>query len=67
MEDMRKVEVLKNGKWQSIEFKDICKGDIFRLFESTGEPVIDNNGKTEFVAKSEPYITSDGVLGVDIE
>lgn len=66
MEDLRKVEVLKDGKWQEIEFKKIHKGDIFRLFESTGEPVMDNNGKTEFVAKNEPYMTSDGVLGVDI-
>jgi len=53
-------------KWTSIEFEKIRAGDRFRLFESTGEPVADEVGKSEFVAKTNPYITEDGVWGIDI-
>lgn len=66
MHDLRKVEILKNGQWCETNFESICAGDTFRMFESTSEAVVDKNGNTQFVAKTNPYMTSDGVLGVDI-
>lgn len=50
-----------------MKFEDIKAGDRFRLFKYTGEPVMDENGKSELIAKTDPYITKDGVYGVDIE
>lgn len=67
MKDLRKIEVLKNNKWQEINFEHLHKGDIFRMFESTGEPVVDNKGNRHFKAVSEPYMTPDGVLGIDVQ
>lgn len=70
MNDLRRVrvDVLVDGKWTDVEFKEIKAGDRFRLFRSTGEPVVDKNGKSEFIAKSDPYITKyyDGVYVIDI-
>ena len=65
MSDLRRAEILVNDKWVGIEFEGIKAGDRFRLFESTGEPVVDENGKNEFIAKTDPYITKDGVYGID--
>ncbi len=63
--DLRRAEVLVGDKWIDIEFEEIRAGNRFRLFESTGEPVVDENGKSEFIAKTDPYITKDGVYGID--
>lgn len=67
MNDFRSVEILINDEWLPIEFKNIKKGDTFRLFESTGEPVLSEDGDTEFIAISNPYITKGGVDGIDIK
>lgn len=67
MQDFRKVEILKDGEWNEANFESIRAGDIFRMFESTGETVMDNNGNTQFLAKTRPYMTSHGVLGVDAQ
>ena len=67
MSDFRSVEILVDGEWLPIEFKNIKKGDTFRLFESTGEPALGEDGGTEFIAASNPYITKDGVDGIDIK
>ena len=47
MSDLRKVEVLSNRdqQWKEIPFEQLRKGDTFRMFESTGEPVLDENKK----------------------
>ena len=37
--ELRTVEIKKNDKWNLTHMKDIKKGDVFRLFESTNEPV----------------------------
>jgi hypothetical protein len=50
METKRKTEVLGETGWVEIEFRDLKAGDTFRLFEPTGEIVIDHTGKNEFYA-----------------
>jgi hypothetical protein len=67
----RKIEVLidHSDAWESIEFEDLRKGMIFRMFEATGElveKVIGNKGDTDFVAISDPYM-ADGILQIEIE
>lgn len=63
--DLRKVEVLRKGKWVEVNFSDLHNGDTFRMFESTGEPVIDDEGNAKFIATSEPY-EYEGVWAIDI-
>jgi hypothetical protein len=65
--DLRKVQRQDpNLYWHDIDFKDIKEGNIFRMFESTGEPVYDNKGETEFVADCDAYTNIDGIWTVDI-
>jgi hypothetical protein len=67
MSDQRRVQKLINSQWEDINFEDIKTGDIFRLFESTGEPVIGNKNDTEFEAINDAYINQDGIYQVDIK
>lgn len=46
---MRKAEIKRNGVWESIDFMDIKKDDVYRLFEADGVPV-SSEGQTEFTA-----------------
>lgn len=56
----RTVERLVHGKWVPVEFMDLKSGCTFRLFESDGTPVVDQKGKTEWIAASKPYIGKSG-------
>jgi hypothetical protein len=57
MNALRRVEkYIPSLEYIEIQFKDLKKGDEFRLFESTGEPVV-WDGETEFVAESDAYQT----------
>ena len=58
----RKTEILIDNEWKVINFEDIKKDDIFRLFESDNKPVINLNNNTSFKALTDAYI--DGVNGV---
>lgn len=61
MEDVRKVEVLMVfGGWTEVPFHQVVEGDIFRLFESTGERVYDELHNGEFIAQSDAH-ERDGV------
>jgi len=64
--NQRKIEVNRDGVWFPILFKDLHKGDTFRMFESTGEPVIGDKNDTDFIATSEPYVTDD-VLTINVK
>jgi len=61
----RVVEILTEGKWEEKEFKDLKKGDVFRLFDldSNGNKiqVESKEGVREFKAINDSYI---GVYGV---
>ncbi len=64
--EYRTVETLKSGKWEITPFLDLKTGDIFRMFEPTGEPVVDPLGNAEFFAESDTYINQDGLYSIDI-
>lgn len=53
----RTIEVLKDNKWMPIGRGDIKVGDTFRMFEPSGEIVIDPIGHTEWVAMSDSIPT----------
>lgn len=65
--DYRTVEIYNDteNKWIKVEFSEIKKDDKFRLFESTGEPVKDEKGNTEFIAESNVKVNEDGIMYVD--
>lgn len=66
MLDLRKVEILKDGEWIEIEFCELKKDDIFRMFESTGEEVYNDNGENIFVALSDIFAGENGFLTINI-
>ena len=56
MIDMRDVEKKIGDKWLLLSGIDkLNRGDTFRMFEPTGEPVKDKQGNTIFLALSNPY------------
>ena len=69
MSDVRKVEVLskRDNKWKSIPFEMIRKGDVFRMFEPTGEPVMDKSNNHIFIANSDPVVTEGGEYAISIK
>ena len=73
----RVFEILKDGQWVPVEFKDMKKGDRFRAFDrddsmkpmadalgssSYGKIVTDGQGKSEWVAASDAYVHTKGTL-----
>ena len=64
----RRVEVLVYWYiWIPIQFKNLKKGDIFRLYDPDGSLVKDSKGNSIFVVEKEPYPWLDtGTLAVDI-
>ena len=56
--DVRKCETLVRvddkdvAIWEEVGFMDLKFGDIFRMYEPTGEPVIDDGGFSQFIARS---------------
>ena len=67
MKDLRKVEVLINNEWVERDFAELRKGVKFKMFEPTGEPVVDNEGETEWIAISDPFKTESGVWAIEID
>lgn len=54
-----------NNEWVKCEIKDLQARDKFRMFESTGEPVMWNN-TAEFYAVGEPYTDERGLWKIRI-
>lgn len=69
MSDLRITEVFckKTQDWIEIPFKHLKKGDKFRMFEPTGEPVLDGDKNNIFYANSDPYISEEGEYGISIK
>jgi len=64
--DKRKiVSVCNNETETEIKFEDLTDGMKFKMFESTGEPVLIGSIDV-FTVIGEPYLT-DGVWGVQIK
>lgn len=68
MEDKREVEMyIENiNQWIPCNFTVIRKGYKFRLYDKNGYLVKDD-GRSEFVAKSDPYLNEDNIWTVDVE
>lgn len=56
----RKTEVFSNDIWSEVEFKDLKRGDRFRLFEPDGERVVTSDGKDEFICTSDAFFGPHG-------
>jgi hypothetical protein len=54
-EQYREVYKCIEGKWVSIKFEDIKKGDCVKLFEVDGSPVEKKDGSNIFVADSDAF------------
>lgn len=66
-EIMRTAQELKNGNWIDIDPMKIKMGMIFRLFEFDGTLVINNEGKSEFLAISHSYYNEGGIGSVWVD
>lgn len=66
MNNERIVLKKNNFTWQDINFSDLKDGDIFSLFEPSGEQVVGNNGEKEFIATSDAFLNDDGIWSVNI-
>ncbi len=58
--ETRRFEKKDHRKWVPVEFDKLTSGCVFRIFEETGEQVIDAKGRKEFIAMSKPYINENG-------
>lgn len=54
--ELRTVEVLRSGEWVQIQLKEIKDGEVFRMFNPDGSPVVWDDEEI-FVAQGEPYVT----------
>ena len=63
--EMRIVELYEDGEWIEITFDMLREGDIFRLFESVGEPVVDKDGCTAWECYTNPYYMPGEEYGYD--
>ena len=67
MNDKRKViHIQDDGTKREIEFKYIKKGMKFKLFESTGEPVLFSE-ESIFTAQSDAYLNNFGIWEVETD
>ena len=62
---LRKVEVLREGAWETVRLAEVRRDDVFRMFEPDGEPVSEC-GVTEFkcvgcgnLEDGRPYVVID--------
>lgn len=59
VDKLRSVQIKdKNGRFVDASFGQIEAGDVFRLFEPNGAPVL-YNGKSEFTADSHARVNCD--------
>jgi hypothetical protein len=71
--NLRTIQKKVNGKWVNVNYNEIEPGDVFRMFDPDGTPVVDDNrygGKTEFTAASKAHpvsITGEETFIIDIE
>lgn len=56
MQGLRKVKVFNDNDFEEIPFYKLKIGDIFMLFESTGEPVLNEKGTVFNKAISKPFL-----------
>lgn len=62
----RTVHIFKDNKWIEVPFEELKVGDIYEMFESTGEPVLNDDGSSLSIVIKAPYIQN-GVLTIQDE
>ena len=65
MKDLRRVQILSGGEWFHFNFRDLKPGIIFKLFDSNDEPVISEDGATEFLATGEVFLDEKSVANIE--
>jgi hypothetical protein len=68
--NLRRVEIFSEGEWKEILFKDLKRGDLFRMFDGNVQHEFVGTdsafiGTKEWIVDSEPYENDDGVLTVN--
>jgi len=65
----RKIEMLENEEWKEVQFQELKSGNVFRMFEPDGKPVVgaidEFEGTTSWKVIRDPYLNEDNVLTVD--
>lgn len=59
MTELRRVEVLKEGKWVQVRMKDLNVGDRFRLFENDNQTVSHEFATEWYVTESPKLIVNE--------
>lgn len=54
-----------NGLWEDIKFRELKDGDIFRLFEPDGTPVVDKDIAV-FTTTCDAFLNEDNIWTVNI-
>lgn len=65
MSATRTTYVYKNNEWIQTKLKDVEVGDIIKMYESTGEPVLDGQ-VSEFLVVGKPSLNASGRWQCDI-
>lgn len=55
-----------DDNWEPVEFMELTVGDIFRIYEQDGEPVMNQKGHKEWIAAGKPYIDKDGIPTIKV-
>lgn len=70
-ENTRRAEFLcvteTDRAWFPIALCDMAAGRTFRLFEADGTPVVDEQGRTEWIAAEDGFIDESGIYAVKIK
>ena len=62
----RRVEKYYFGEWVYVPFSDLETGDKFRMFDGE-EPVVGDEGNTEFAAMCNAFINQHGEYQINIK
>lgn len=55
----------KTNDWEVINFEELIKNDVFRIFDNGERYINSSDGNNVWIAKSEPYLNKDGVYIID--
>ena len=67
-EKFRKVEILKDSKWQEIEFAKLELSNVIRMFEPDGSPVVmEEDNSTIWEVTKTAYKGNNNVLTIEVE
>ena len=69
METLRTIERKDNASWTKVQMKELVPGDVFRMFEPTGEPVGWKGFEWKVIGDPYTMTNENGVRtwGIDVE